>query len=738
MSHYSFEDIFDLFEKTNCYVPRIDKDYCSKFSGDSFGKAPERFALIYPSNVFNTDKLKTKGIPGVWCSAMKNDFFVGSNPKARLRVSREAYKGWIDGILEDESLLSATKKRLREIFTYSVCAEVDVKKTRQEDCPQILNKYKIGKHIEDDLYEDCEKRKREEIQKALKSELILQFTGGTDANGIEHKPSDPHFKGKTDDFLQLVEQSPMDALGVLCVLSLVESEGERIENVIAKTFQYFSFPEEKAECEYYKNLWELHCKGSSFENNPQRNTEKFHCKRRLDLIDYYAFPVIKNRENEETESDGAFFNFDRTRIKHVISSAGYGKTALMDMLLLCSVYEKCNIPKEQREKYRSIKQRFVGPSETDFLPIFISAYKINDLYKRNKFRRPFEDAFSFITSMADDGDNVVIKNALNKDRRILILVDAIDEVENVFIDDLMGYLHDVMNAFPNASIIQASRPLGMELPYVATEEWDLYALRDEDVHSIIHSVVPAEKEEILRNEFEKNANLFRLSHNPLMLFVIIDEYLNKTPCFTEIVESIIYSIIKVRFNRSPHGVNYNQLRWLYGYLAIDMIKKNGKDESIISIEEKEITDILINAPSDLRERNFIDDMGLDRLNRDRSLLCFILPVQAGLLVWDGDLDNKRYLFLDPLIMDSLAADYLKQVLFLNVAEKEGSEEVVRKLIYEEMRDGDNAIISGDIVTMLEFLKDKLKEKPYSSKGVGLYMDYLKEESVTQKHRKSRN
>ncbi len=126
--------------------------------------------------------------------------------------------------------------------------------------------------------------------------------------------------------------------------------------------------------EYYEKLWLNHHKGTVRDHVATGNVRE--------LVDFFVLPSITAQNGSTIESpfSGAHFS------KFLMAGSGFGKSTLLDILLLCNVVDELVDSESQAlsinskakiQEYRRLRESLFGVSDVRMFPVFIHSDRAN-------------------------------------------------------------------------------------------------------------------------------------------------------------------------------------------------------------------------------------------------------------------------------------------------------------------------------------------------------------------------
>lgn len=306
-----------------------------------------------------------------------------------------------------------------------------------------------------------------------------------------------------------------------------------------------------------------------------------------EIADLYVYPTFKcNKIPRESPVAGSQ-NFKRI----IVANSGMGKTSLMQSIVLASVVEQLRsydsgcvnygAADMKLSSYLTLKAKL--GFEKDYFPAFIHAVQYNTL--------PGAASLSDLasgSSIADFSNHMPgLLKAADAESRLLLLVDAIDEIE----DQLKGGFGCLLDAFlreyPNVRLIMTSRRIDHRLfkdssAFKDLEEWELEKFDQERIKELIDRWIGNEvsggvketKEQIYQ-AFINNRYMRRMAEHPYMFsHALYYRATHRGARPKDILSHIIDRLIEKRWptqNYIKYNITVDYMRRVLSYIAWDMV-----------------------------------------------------------------------------------------------------------------------------------------------------------------------
>lgn len=265
--------------------------------------------------------------------------------------------------------------------------------------------------------------------------------------------------------------------------------------------------------DYFIKLWnECSCLSIRDQNDERTQMEKY-------IYPHFVF------NNQKQESPIVFKKINYCR-RMIVAESGLGKSSYLDMLTSVAVFDDIGgdveVDNRNRQKINELKQSM--KLSVSIIPILIKA---GQYYHRETVfggllgcivGAPIEDEFDEWT------DNL----QYDDDRKLFILIDALDEVDyserNYFLEELGRFC----NIFRDVVILATCRPIEKSFLYSnqlfrGIEEWKLEPFDRDQMREYIRAKIKADTrgnnrdEDLLLDNIMDNKYLKSLAPNPYML-----------------------------------------------------------------------------------------------------------------------------------------------------------------------------------------------------------------------------
>ena len=395
---------------------------------------------------------------------------------------------------------------------------------------------------------------------------------------------------------------------------------------------------------YYKALWTNHFKGIVRD---QAGSGKVR-----EMIDFYVLPEITAVNGRKLEAPFS----DLSRYMYVTAGSGFGKSALLHIILLSCIIdtliaEHSDVISQNSlskvSEYREIRHALFGDAQPYF-PVFIYSAKANNT------------AYGSVLDLAEARTTDRFQNLIDdasKAGTLLFLIDSLDEVESgEKMDSFINGVHKLLSEeYPNAKAIITSRFLGrMPLPFECRTA-HISELGDEAIQQITKLVLYHRSEKELLNVLTgltTNPHLASLAKNPFTLLTMLEE--KNTGHLHQVLESIVHAVIERRWDAVNKVISAEKIKMLLGHLACSFVFGD-----VPYVSRSDIEKSFYKAEESLR--NYQMEIGIPRDDMERFLR--VMSCQSGILSIQYQNHIEKFMFQDSLVMCWLAAYYISRILF---------------------------------------------------------------------------
>lgn len=391
--------------------------------------------------------------------------------------------------------------------------------------------------------------------------------------------------------------------------------------------------------EYCEKLWINHHKGIVRDHVATGNVRE--------LIDFFVIPSITTASGKVVSMpfEGSKFS------KFLMAGSGFGKSTLLDMLLLCNVAKKLfelrssvlsSNSKNKIGEYNEISESLFGSSTSFWFPVFIHSDEAN------------YQSYSSVLELAEANEVVGFESMVNEANRsgtLLFLIDSIDEVESDKINLYLNSINKMLSFYPNASIVFASRFLGKKTLPFDYELLHIRKLKMADIQKITFSMLSQNEANKLIAKLNRNTYMCSLAENPFMLMTILETKGDRL--LHHLLESIVNAIIDRRWEKHHYDISSEDIKLLLGFLACKFVFENRKYADI-----SEIRQCFLKAGDNLK----LYGVSYDVPRQNIEYFLKTLSSQSGILNIVNQYHVEKYLFQDDLVMCWLAANYIIKII----------------------------------------------------------------------------
>lgn len=402
---------------------------------------------------------------------------------------------------------------------------------------------------------------------------------------------------------------------------------------------------------YYELLWHNHVRGTG--NADDRTRE---------LIDYYTVPEFSLTDidgNAETLICSPFHNLDH--YVYITAGSGFGKTTLLEMALLASIYDTLvaansavvsDNSKSKKSDYAAIKKALFGENNNQYFPVFISSSTYNNTQ-------------THILDLAETAPDVQFENMVKRAHRagsLLFLIDSLDEVEygeihNEYIRKISTWLNG-KDGYTRAKSILTSRFLGRNHRSFECTSIEIKELKPEAIQKIVQGKLSLNEASEFLGKLDKNPKMKSLAKNPFMLIKLMQPVRGEeSGTINGVLSRVIRDIVNRRWDRTGYADKAEDVLALLGYLACKFIfdwNRNEKKTVLI----RDIRNTFKQAKENLTQYGYNMEINDDNLER----FLHMLSSQSGILNVKLLDQLECFVFQDSLVMSWLASYYIIEVL----------------------------------------------------------------------------
>ncbi len=419
---------------------------------------------------------------------------------------------------------------------------------------------------------------------------------------------------------------------------------------------------------YFELLWNEN-KILTLRDAPGTITPEYH---KHELASLYVVPTLRDQNGETT------YLFDKNlRFSYLITAnSGAGKSSLLQALVVSCLYPQLKslglAPEQNRssKKYEQLHTSF--RINNSYFPVLVKActFNLEKLDAERKYKLldfasgsssgSFESCITELLQMANDSGT------------LLLLVDALDELDEEHASIFSEMIDDFLSQYPNVNLIITSRLIHFRdfknsSFFTKTDHLTLDLFDDNKIIQFITNWIRQDvfqagsydwKE--LKSFFSKYPHLYALIKNPYMLSHAIYYKINHQDAQPEdLISYIIDNMIEKRWPEKKYGIygiTSSYMRGLLSCIAWEMAKS---DQHYI-------------APSKLVKRfraageQYDEDVELDA--KTWNTIANEMNTQAGILAIGSpdtertELERENYVFQLNVIEHFLAAEWIRAKL----------------------------------------------------------------------------
>ena len=415
------------------------------------------------------------------------------------------------------------------------------------------------------------------------------------------------------------------------LVRFLDAEGTKKSNIATMM--------QKDRTNYYEKLWSHHCKGDIRDMDGTGSVRE--------LVDFFVVPSIAKQDKKIVSEPFS----DRRFSKVIMAGSGFGKSTLLDVLLLCNVVDTLDesgsavLSRNSKDKiniYRSHRKALFGETGIHLFPVFIHSERANkSTYVKALELAEEYDADNFAEMVAD----------AHRAGRLLFLIDSIDEVESDKIGGYLRALNSMLSDYPRANVVCASRFLGKKTLPFECDLLEIKELNHESIDSITFSILSSSVAAKVLDRINSNPYLLSLAKNPFMLLTILETKGDRQ--VHHLLESIVNAIIDRRWDKYQYDISSEDIKLLLGFLACKFIFDNKS-----SADLTEIRQCFAKAEDNLK----LNGVSYEVPNTNIEYFLRTLSCQSGILNMINQHHVEKYLFQDNLIMCWLAAHYINKIM----------------------------------------------------------------------------
>lgn len=401
---------------------------------------------------------------------------------------------------------------------------------------------------------------------------------------------------------------------------------------------------------YFLRLWE-ECSLLTIRDGDDERTQ----------IEKYVYPHFTF--NREKKKSPLLFEKGRDIRRILIAESGLGKSSFLDVLTSISVYGDVRgdvtVNENNRKKINELEKN-IDLTEK-IIPILVHA---GEYQCREEI---LNGLLSCIIGGPVGGDFTAWVTAIKhqSNRRLVIMVDAIDEIEYSNRDSFLKSLNELIERFENVNLLVTCRPIDRsyfdrDRLFRGIEEWRLEPFDREQMKEFIEAKIKADtrginkNSDVLLDNITKNGYLKELASNPYMLEkILVHDYSTGDNTTYGTVKFLVNNLISRRwdklFEEFPQ-IDIEDFTIILAGIAHEMIK-DGRNV----IEKVDLVNKFMKMSHDAGlEEKFPEHMFREIVSKMNNA--------AGLLIYE----NAGYKFQYPIFAQYLSAKWIyDQAKYIN-------------------------------------------------------------------------
>lgn len=475
------------------------------------------------------------------------------------------------------------------------------------------------------VYEKALQNEYEKEKDCVIAECVIQFIAKYFQQDIQYMAFD-----KADMELDLRTKKQESLLHILEIIfdAFREKEEADEEDVSALLGAFIrkdvqKYPHKQLEIQMIDNIWNYY-QNLELEKNAD---DDGYITGEAKLQELYVFPKIKGDKTWTLTSDRP--------LRYLIEAPnGYGKTALMKSVLLSTTYSmKPDLPDSEKEKYQKLAE--LHKIEISYFPIHLEAKDFDQIEHASLMEIICQMVQNEIGEVEEETLRYLIES-YNKEGKLLLLLDAFDEVEagkrKAYVNKLNAFLKSAEG--DQASVILTTRPMGQIKGLEGFTKWKIEPLNiDEDEELIMKLIENYAAKSFHQISSEKACQ--KIKENVYLKGLVVSPYLimwsvlymgeDKTP--DEIIGNVVNSLVM------RQKIEYKDIRQdakaLLEWISYQMLCE---EETTFAIErnKNQLTEIFTEALEEIRTlRQF---KGAFRHYEDMNDILNIVNVKVGIMI----------------------------------------------------------------------------------------------------------
>ncbi len=394
--------------------------------------------------------------------------------------------------------------------------------------------------------------------------------------------------------------------------------------------------------EYYSNLW-AECSMLKIRDSSDERTQ----------MEKYIYPHFTC--NREQKSSPAAFEKGRSSRRMVIAESGLGKSSYLDMLTSVAVYRDLDLSMEINEKNRKKIEELEKQIQLEerIVPVLIRAGEY-----QHQEGRLFGGLLDCVVGGPSEKAFPGWRDAMahQKDRRLILMVDALDEIDHLQRDSFLRGLNEFAEELACTDILAMCRPIDRSSfernrLFRGMEEWRLEPFDRQQMKAFVEARIKADTRGIERDADRLLDNILHneyrqvLSFNPYMLEkMLVHDYSTGNSTAYSTMDFLVANLIARRWDRlfAELKIEAGEFTTILGGVAHDMMCKN---QAIIG-RANLVDEFMKMAKAAELDDKFPEEMFREIVGRMNNA--------AGLLIYE----NEGYKFQYPVFASYLSAKWI--------------------------------------------------------------------------------
>lgn len=427
--------------------------------------------------------------------------------------------------------------------------------------------------------------------------------------------------------------------------------------------------------EYYLSLWN-ECSMLKIRDRDDERTQ----------IEKYIYPHFTyNKEKKESP-----VVFARNNKRIIIAESGLGKSSYLDMLTSVSIYrDVCayiEIDKNNREKIEELEKSI--QLKNLIVPVLI---------RGGDYQYQEEMLFGGMLDCVIGGPTAekfnewITEISQLKERRVIVMVDAIDEIDYLQRDSFLSGLNELVEKLGRVDLLVTCRPIDRSFfernrLFRGIEEWRLEPFDREQMKKFVEAKIKADTRgvnkdaNILLDNIVKNDYLKILSSNPYMLEkMLVHDYSTGNNSAYSTIHFLVDNLIDRRWDKlfNEFRIESRDFTIILAGIAYEMVYRQ---KTIIGKVNLVGEFLRMAIAADLADK-FPEEMFREIVSRMNNA--------AGLLIYE----NEGYKFQYQIFASYLSAEW---IYYQVVKNKSRDANVLEDLLPSSVNSG----LWADVITIL--------------------------------------